>query len=148
MILDLIGAIGLTGAAALWVAVLSRWYGTQSPRLIYWHAGWFVAVATIGATGVLQAIGPLGTPALGLMVAAPMIACTTARSASAVRSRWCHAPSRPPRRPARTACTPPSRPSCSTPRSAADHHPGVPSPAGGGRLGGWPPLTDDEGTGR
>jgi hypothetical protein len=73
MILDLIGAIGLTGAAALWVAVLSRWYGAQSPRLIYWHGGWFVVVATIGATGVLQAIGSLGTPALGVLVAAPMI---------------------------------------------------------------------------
>ncbi len=70
---DLIGAIGLTGAAALWVAVLSHWYRAKSPSLIYWHVGWFGAVAAIGATQVLQRIGPVGTPALGLLVAAPMV---------------------------------------------------------------------------
>lgn len=73
MLLDLIGAIELTGSAALWVAVLSRWYRVESPRLIFLHLAWFVAVVTFGAT---QNVVPsrLGTPLLGVTAAAQMIA--------------------------------------------------------------------------
>jgi hypothetical protein len=75
MLLDLIGAIALTFSAAVVVATLVAalpWNVPQRVRAAATLATWFAAVATLGATGALDAFTGLGPAGLGVVLVAPI----------------------------------------------------------------------------
>jgi hypothetical protein len=93
--IDIIGAISLTAIFALCCVVVIAALPVEAvlrSRFAAAAAAWFVGIALLGAAGVFSG-GPMGTPAIGLAVVAPvaLLPLATLRS-STLRRVALHTP--------------------------------------------------------
>jgi hypothetical protein len=93
--IDIIGAISLTGIFALCCTVLIGAVSLDTAsrtRLSVFALGWFAAVAVLGGTGIFSAAG-FGTPVIGLAVLMPVVVFLDwAARSPAVRNVALHIP--------------------------------------------------------
>lgn len=86
LMLDLIGAVGLTAGAAIVIAALAAGHaGTPAARrgLGAVLAVWFVLIVLLGAAGTFDRVRGIGTTGLGIAVVVPVLALAGAGLGSA-----------------------------------------------------------------